>query len=130
MNKSYKKATAVLTPVAVILIYIFSDRIMSLAPYLGGCIFHSLTGIWCPGCGNTRSISAMFEFDFMLALRNNALIPFLSLCLLCFYLELIADISGRKIKILPRKIWIWCIVIVIFAVYYVMRNFIPAIAPV
>ncbi|MDE6785155.1 MAG: DUF2752 domain-containing protein [Ruminococcus sp.] len=130
MSKAYKTAVAVSAPAAVILVYIFSDRIMSLAPYLGGCIFHRLTGIWCPGCGNTRSVAAMFEFDFLLALRNNAAIPFLAICLLCLYLELIADISGRKVRILPRKTWIWCIVIMLFVIYYVIRNFIPVIAPV
>lgn len=130
MNKAYKTAAAVLAPAAVISAYIFSDRIMSLAPYLGGCMFHRLTGIWCPGCGNTRSIAAMFEFDFLLAFRNNAAPPFLALCLLCLYLELLADIFGRKIRILPRIPWIWYTVPALFMVYYVLRNFIPAIAPV
>ncbi len=130
MNKKQKIAVAVAAPTAVILICIFKEQILGLAPYLGVCTFYTLTGIHCPGCGNTRCIRALLNGDFFLAVRNNALLPFLLLLLLCLYIELVADIFGKKIKILPRKLWIWLIVIGVFCVYFVVRNFIPAIAPV
>ena len=130
MNKKQKIAVAVAAPTAVLLIWIFREQILGLAPYLGVCTFYELTGIHCPGCGNTRSVRALFNGDILLAVRNNAVLPFLLLLLLCLYIELVADICGKKIKILPRKLWIWLVVIGLFCIYFVVRNFIPAIAPV
>ena len=130
MNKKQKIAVAVAAPTAVILICIFKEQILGIAPYLGVCTFYLLTGIHCPGCGNTRSVRALRNGDLLLAVRNNATIPFLAFLLLCLYIELAADLCGKKIRILPRKLWIWLTVIGLFMVYYVLRNFIPAIAPI
>ncbi len=130
MNKKQKIAVAVAAPTAVLLICIFKEQLLGLAPYLGVCNFYVFTGIYCPGCGNTRCVRALLNGDFLLAVRNNALLPFLLLLLFCLYIELVADICGKKIKILPRKLWMWLIVIGLFCVYFVARNFIPAIAPV
>ena len=130
MNKTMKIAVAVSAPTAVVLMYVFKEQILGIAPYFGVCTFYTLTGIYCPGCGNTRSVRAMFNLDFPLAVRNNASLPFIALLLLCLYIELVADIFGKRIKILPRKPWIWFTVLGLFGVYFIVRNFIPAIAPV
>src|SRR5271154_2781964 len=37
------------------------------------CIFHSLTGLNCPGCGMTRSLYALLHGNFLLALKDNVL---------------------------------------------------------
>jgi Protein of unknown function (DUF2752) len=37
------------------------------------CHFHQLTGLYCPGCGMTRSLYALLHGDFLMALRDNAL---------------------------------------------------------
>ncbi|MBQ3140127.1 MAG: DUF2752 domain-containing protein [Ruminococcus sp.] len=130
MNKKMKIAVAVAAPTAVILAYIFKEQILGISYHLGICLFYTVTGIYCPGCGNTRSVRAMLNGDFLLAFRNNASLPFIAVLLLCLYIELLADIFGKKIKILPRKPWIWFTVLGLFGVYFIVRNFIPAIAPV
>lgn len=125
-----KIAVAVSAPTAVILMYIFKEQVLGIATSLGICVFYTVTGIYCPGCGNTRCVRAMLNGDFLLAVRNNASLPFIAFLLLCLYIELVADIFGREIKILPRKPWIWYTVLGLFGVYFIVRNFIPAIAPV
>lgn len=35
------------------------------------CIFRKATGIYCPGCGSTRALRALFGGDFFAALRYN-----------------------------------------------------------
>lgn len=38
------------------------------------CVFYSLTGLQCPGCGVTRMFSAILKGDFAAAYRSNAAI--------------------------------------------------------
>lgn len=128
--KKLKIAVAVAAPTAVVLLCIFKEQIMAMSQHLGICMLYTLTGILCPGCGNTRSARAMLNGDFLLAVRNNASLPFIALVIICFYIELIADIFGKKIEILPRKPWVWFVIAGLFIVYFIARNFIPAIAPV
>lgn len=130
MTRKQKIIIAVSAPLTVLIVIVFRDFIMNLAPLLGQCMFHAVTGLWCPGCGNTRSVNAMLHGDFILALRNNISVPFTALLLLILYIELIFDISGKPIKILTRKLWVWLIVLALFGVYFIVRNFIPEIAPV
>ena len=56
--------------------------------------------------------------------------PFLSLLLCLLYIENLAAIFGRDIKLLPRKGLFWGIVIGLFFVYYVLRNFFPVLGPI
>lgn len=128
--KKLKIAVAVAAPTAVVLLCIFKEQIMAMSQHFGICMLYTLTGILCPGCGNTRSAKAMLNGDFLLAVRNNASLPFIALVLVGFYIELIADIFGKKIRLIPRKLWMWLLIIGIFVVYFIARNFIPAIAPV
>lgn len=72
----------------------------------------------------------MLHGDILLAVRNNATLPFLALLLVCLYIELIFDIFGKPIKILPRKPIVWWIIMGLFGVYYVLRNIIPGLGPV
>lgn len=39
------------------------------------CIFHVLTGLDCPGCGNTRAAQALMRLDFAAAFGYNLLFP-------------------------------------------------------
>ena len=56
--------------------------------------------------------------------------PFLGLLLVLLYAENAAALGGREIRLLPRKQLFWWIVIAAFVVFYVVRNFVGALAPV
>lgn len=49
------------------------------------CVFHEFTGLYCPGCGMTRLILSLFEFDSAQAFRYNPL-AFILLPLSAVYL--------------------------------------------
>ena len=38
------------------------------------CIFHEITGFYCPGCGATRAITSLAKLDFYQAIKYNALV--------------------------------------------------------
>lgn len=49
------------------------------------CLFHEVTGLYCPGCGMTRAMIALLSFDVVSCFRYNALlIPLIILG--CYYL--------------------------------------------
>lgn len=41
------------------------------------CVFHELTGLYCPGCGLTRTALSLLTLDFYQAFRYNPLLLFL-----------------------------------------------------
>jgi len=47
------------------------------------CVFHSLTGYYCPGCGSQRAIHSLLHFNFRGVVSNNFL--FLPAVLLVLY---------------------------------------------
>ena len=50
------------------------------AKWFPKCMFHQLTGLYCPGCGATRALSALLHGDIKASLHNNLLLfPLLGL---------------------------------------------------
>ena len=50
------------------------------AKWLPKCMFYHVTGLYCPGCGATRALSAMLHGDLRSSMHNNLLLfPLLAL---------------------------------------------------
>jgi hypothetical protein len=86
------------------------------------CLFHSLTGLNCPGCGMTRALYALLHGNFRLALKDNALF------VLAFAVLILAGVRFLWLKvnnrpatfIVPAKfLWLFLITAFVFAV---IRN--------
>ena len=52
------------------------------AKWLPKCMFYHVTGLYCPGCGATRALSALLHGDLKSSLHNNALLIPLSATLM------------------------------------------------
>jgi len=111
-------------PVAVLL-FIFREQIISIAEMFPKCMFYELTGYYCPACGNTRSVLALLNGDILTALHYNITPIFLSLVILCFYIENAFSLFGKKIIIFPRSDNLLYFLTGSFIFYYILRNFIP-----
>lgn len=61
-----------LVAVALIIFYFIADPATSRI--MPKCIFHSVTGLDCPGCGSQRLIHALLHGDLAAAFRANALL--------------------------------------------------------
>lgn len=129
MSKRFRLITAFIFPFAVILIYIFRDQVKDSAHLLPECSIHKYTGLWCTGCGNTRSVIALLHGQIWRSICCNPTIPFLALLALLLYAEVVIGIWNDRVKLLPRKIWIWCTILGLFLVFFVLRNVIGGLAP-
>jgi len=88
--------------VAGLLAFLYFHDPSQLPGWFPRCFFHLITGLYCPGCGNTRALYALLHLDWRASLAANVLfLPLsliLALCLLQrrlitrapFYFSLIA----------------------------------------
>jgi len=56
---------------ATAVVFVFDP---SITPYYPRCVFHSLTGLQCPGCGGTRAVHELLHGHIRAALKLNAMI--------------------------------------------------------
>lgn len=88
------------------------------------CLFHTITHLYCPGCGSQRSLSALLHGDVKKALSSNLLFM-LSLPLIVYSaIVYTLNIFGRKAikqKFVYSPLFIKvCLYIVIF--FFILRN--------
>ncbi len=59
------------------------------------CLFHSLTGLYCPGCGGTRAIRSMLRGDLRMSFQYHPLVLY---AVFVLFLEIILRIAmkGKK----------------------------------
>lgn len=99
------------------LIYLyFNDP--SIVPFIP-CYFHELTGFECTGCGITRAIYSLMHFDFIAAIRYNALFVFSIPLYIVISIKEIRD-PDFKIKLVPLLVYVF-----ILLLFTVLRNFTP-----
>lgn len=97
---------------------------MRLSQLLGSCVLHTLTGLYCPGCGGTRAMQALFSGDLIEAFVYHPFVPFLAVFGTWFMIsQTVERISGGKIKIAMhfREIYMW-IALVIIAINFLVKN--------
>ena len=87
------------------------------------CMFHQITGLYCPGCGVSRMCLALFRLDFVSAFRANAAI----FLLLPAGLAIAIQTAVRYVKTgngrLTRfQTWILAGMTVILLLFGILRN--------
>lgn len=86
------------------------------------CPFHTLTGLYCPGCGSLRALHQLLHGNLSEAFGFNPLmvlsLPFLGYCLIS---PRVAAVAKRtKAGFIPA-FWIWSILVVII-LFWILRN--------
>ncbi len=120
-----------LPPAAIIIFSALSALYLKIADIIPlVCFFNLFTGYYCPGCGMTRSVTSFLHGNILLSIRNNpAFIAILILSLLK-YTELFSSVFFKEKKIIPRSKTFWFVLLGIFALFYILRNLFPILAPV
>ncbi len=88
------------------------------------CAFLQLSGYYCPGCGGTRCIHSLLNFEVLTALKQNLIVTIIGVPLFLLF-----AISLARLAVLgkwkspsvggPKAGWVLVIVILVF---WVLRN--------
>jgi hypothetical protein len=80
------------------------------------CLFHRVTGLYCPGCGTGRALHRLLHGDLVGAWRLN---PLMVLVIpLLVYLVARSRRGGSD----PLPVWLPWTIVGVIAVYWVARN--------
>lgn len=86
------------------------------------CVFHELTGLYCPGCGMTRALASLANLEIYQAIRYNALIIFLVPAFLLYIVFKIKSyINNEKNKFNIPNYLLWS-ALIITILYGILRN--------
>lgn len=60
------------------------------------CLFHLLTGLYCPGCGGTRAFLALLRGDLALSLSYHPLVAYMAAVLAAELLSFLASKAAKN----------------------------------
>lgn len=131
MYQRWQKVLVIVAPFAVLavcaLIAWFVLHYVTLLP----CPSYTLLHIYCPGCGSTRAVGALMHGDVLLSLRQNPAIVVMLLLAVLYYLEFALKVWGVRFRIpLLHNMKFIAALLVLWVAYAVVRNFVPAVAPI
>ena len=114
---------AVGIPTGLILLHLFDPAQSRFFP---PCLFHKMTGLYCPGCGSTRAAHALLHGDVIAALGYNLLLVALLPLLAWHGISIVGARRGGRSASSPlsNPFVSWSIVALVIG-YSVLRN-IPA----
>lgn len=85
------------------------------------CLFHKLTGFYCPGCGISRMFISIFKLEFYQAFRYNSLVFILLICSLGYFvIDFFFFKKNNKHFQLPNAMYI--ILLTVVLLFGILRN--------
>jgi uncharacterized protein DUF2752 len=104
---------ALATGAGLVVLYFFAP---TEHPFYPRCVFHSITGLACPGCGSLRAVHNLLHGEFAAAFRLN---PLMMILLPAAGGAWLARREAAFTAL--RPVWIWVVLSVIL-LFSVLRN--------
>ena len=131
MYQRWQKVLVIVAPFAVLAICALIAWFVLHYVTLWPCPSYTLMHIYCPGCGSTRAVGALMHGDVLLSLRQNPAIVVMLLLAVLYYLEFALKVWGVRFRIpLLHNMKFIAALLVLWVAYAVVRNFVPAVAPI
>ena len=95
------------------------------------CVFHEVTGLYCPGCGVSRMIISLCHLNFEKAYFCNQLL-FISTPIFLFLIIDTFISNIKNVKALYNRIpnWFYYGYVVLLILFMIIRNIFPYFAPI
>lgn len=120
MKRIFQAGLLVIIVALAVLFFLLNPSDYQLFPR---CIFNSLTGYYCPGCGSQRAIHSLLHLNFAGVVSYNFLFLPAVLAIAYHYLHpLLNKKFGWKLpNILYKKYTPW-IIFAIVLIFWILRN--------
>lgn len=87
------------------------------------CLFYQITGLMCPGCGNSRAALALLRLDIAAAFSYNPLFPLEFFYLLWVYARCCkAYLQGRRFSYTPACPVMDILILAAILLWWILRN--------
>lgn len=115
---------------AALALYLLAPLLIAVGKRLPDCPFHQATGLFCPGCGMTRSITAALHGHWLISLRCNILPLAGAVAAALLYLEWAAHALGKRLRTFLHNGKIMAILGAAILIFLLARNCFPALCPI
>ena len=78
------------------------------------CVFYSVTGLYCPGCGGTRAILSLLDGEFVQSFLYHPFVPYAAaICILFLFSNILYRLRIAKKRFLLRPVYLLSAVAII-----------------
>lgn len=135
MNQKNKKISCAVCLINVCLIVLTGMTVIYLKKrgitaewvlsFLPSCVFHSMTGLYCPGCGGTRAVLELMKGHLLQSLWYHPIVLYVVILYIRYLLEHIFRwlSSGKYPIICGYRSWYGYGAAVIIIINLVIKNF-------
>jgi len=118
MNSFFKILIFIIAAGAILLLYFFVEPKDGILPK---CLFHEITGLYCPGCGVQRSFHSLLHGHVLQAMDYNLLFILLLPLIIFFIFNFIRDKKYSQSSFIYKSNFSIMILIIVVC-FCVFRN--------
>lgn len=88
------------------------------------CVFHELTGLYCPGCGGTRACKYLLHGDILKSLQYHPLVPYAAFVVLLEVGSYLLSKLLHKPRLFVRRFEVFTYIgVAIVIVNWIWKNY-------